>query len=207
MSLQDSMGKLSEIDFNEIDFEKIGVWPLPAKIFVCVLLVALVFAGIYYFKIRDLNMQLAGVEAKEQSLRQTYTSKSFEAANLEAYKAQMEEMKITFDSLLSRLPAKTEVPGLLEDIGTRGSESGLTINSVAIQPDVIAEYYIEVPIAIDVQGGYHDMGGFVSGVAGMPRIVTLHDFTIDTIKEGRGLNMKIGAKTYRYKSQEQEATK
>jgi type IV pilus assembly protein PilO len=207
MSLQDSMGKLSEIDFNEIDFEKIGVWPLPAKIFVCVLLVALVFAGIYYFKIRDLNMQLAGVEAKEQSLRQTYTSKSFEAANLEAYKAQMEEMKVTFDSLLSRLPAKTEVPGLLEDIGTRGSESGLTINSVAIQPDVIAEYYIEVPIAIDVQGGYHDMGGFVSGVAGMPRIVTLHDFTIATIKEGRGLNMKIGAKTYRYKSQEQEATK
>lgn len=207
MSLQDSMGKLSEIDFNEIDFEKIGVWPLPAKIFVCALLVALVFAGIYYFKIRDLNMQLAGVEAKEQSLRQTYTSKSFEAANLEAYKAQMEEMKITFDSLLSRLPAKTEVPGLLEDIGTRGSESGLTINSVAIQPDVIAEYYIEVPIAIDVQGGYHDMGGFVSGVAGMPRIVTLHDFTIDTIKEGRGLNMKIGAKTYRYKSQEQETTK
>jgi type IV pilus assembly protein PilO len=207
MSLQDSMGKLSEIDFNEIDFEKIGVWPLPAKIFVCALLVVLVFAGIYYFKIRDLNMQLAGVEAKEQSLRQIYTTKSFEAANLEAYKAQMEEMKITFDSLLSRLPAKTEVPGLLEDIGTRGSESGLTINSVAIQPDVIAEYYIEVPIAIDVQGGYHDMGGFVSGVAGMPRIVTLHDFTIDTIKEGRGLNMKIGAKTYRYKSQEQEETK
>lgn len=204
MSLQDSIGKLNEIDFNDIDFEKIGVWPLPAKIFVCVLLIALVFAGIYYFKIRDLNMQLAVVEAKEQSLRQIYTTKSFEAANLEAYKAQMEEMKVTFDSLLSRLPAKTEVPGLLEDIGTRGSESGLTINSVAIQPDVIAEYYIEVPIAIDVQGGYHDMGGFVSGVAGMPRIVTLHDFNITAIKEGRGLNMKIGAKTYRYKSQQDQ---
>jgi type IV pilus assembly protein PilO len=195
------MSKLNEIDFNDIDFEKIGVWPLPAKVFVCALLIAVVFAGIYYFKISDLNLQLATVELKEQSLRQTYTTKSFEAANLEAYKAQMEEMKVTFDSLLSRLPAKTEVPGLLEDIGTRGSESGLTINSVAIQPDVVAEYYIEVPIAIDVQGGYHDMGGFVSGVAGMPRIVTLHDFNIVVIKEGRGLNMKIGAKTYRYKSQ------
>lgn len=208
MALQDSIGKLNEIDFNDIDFEKIGVWPLPAKVFVCVLLVALVMLGAYYFKISDLNMELAGVEAKETMLRQTFTNKSFEAANLEAYKAQMEEMKVTFDSLLSRLPAKTEVPGLLEDIGTRGSESGLTINSVSIQPDVVAEYYIEVPIAIDVQGGYHDMGGFVSGVAGMPRIVTLHDFTISTLKEERGLNMKIGAKTYRYKSpDQQEATK
>lgn len=204
MSLQDSISKINEIDFNDIDFEKIGVWPLPAKIFVCILLSLLVFAVTYYVKISDLNMLLASVEAKEQTLRQTYTSKSFEAANLDAYKAQMEEMKVTFDSLLSRLPAKTEVPGLLEDIGTRGSESGLTINSVAIQPDVIAEYYIEVPIAIDVQGGYHDMGGFVSGVAGMPRIVTLHDFTITTLKEDRGLNMKIGAKTYRYKSQQDQ---
>lgn len=207
MSLQDSINKLNEIDFNNIDFEKIGVWPLPAKAFVCLLLTAFVFAGVYYVKIRDLHMELEGVEAQEQSLRQTFTNKSFEAANLDAYRAQMEEMKVTFDSLLSRLPAKTEVPGLLEDIGTRGSESGLTINSVAIQPDVVAEYYIEVPIAIDVQGGYHDMGGFVSGVAGMPRIVTLHDFVISTLKEGRGLNMKIGAKTYRYKSQEQEAAK
>lgn len=204
MSLQDSINKLNEFDINDIDFEKIGVWPLPAKIAVCTLLVVIVMGLTYYLKISDLNVQLASVEAKEKTLRQTFQAKSFEAANLEAYKAQMEEMKVTFDSLLSRLPAKTEVPGLLEDIGTRGSESGLTINSVAIQPDVVAEYYIEVPIAIDVKGGYHDMGGFVSGVAGMPRIVTLHDFTINSLKEDRGLNMKIAAKTYRYKTQEQD---
>lgn len=203
MSLQETMEKLNEFDINDIDFERIGVWPLPAKIFVCVLLVILVLAGTYYFKISDLNMTLDSVRAKELTLRESYRKKSFEAANLEAYKAQMDEMKSTFESLLARLPAKTEVPGLLEDIGKRGSESGLTINSVAIQPDVVAEYYIEVPINIDVQGGYHDMGGFVSGVAGMPRIVTLHDFTISESKEGRGLDMKIAAKTYRYKSQEQ----
>lgn len=204
MSLQETMEKLNEFDINDIDFERIGVWPLPAKIFVCVLLVILVLAGTYYFKISDLNMTLDSVRAKELTLRESYRKKSFEAANLEAYKAQMDEMKSTFESLLARLPAKTEVPGLLEDIGKRGSESGLTINSVAIQPDVVAEYYIEVPINIDVQGGYHDMGGFVSGVAGMPRIVTLHDFTISASKESRGLDMKIAAKTYRYKSQEQD---
>ncbi len=204
MSLQETIDKLNELDLNDIDFERIGVWPLPAKVFVCALLVVLVLVGTYYAQISDLNMSLGQLEAKEQTLRETFKKRSFEAANLEAYKAQMEEMRTTFDSLLSRLPAKTEVPGLLEDIGKRGSESGLTINSVAIQPDKVAEYYVEVPISIDVQGGYHDMGGFVSGVAGMPRIVTLHDFKITTPKEGRGLNMKIDAKTYRYKSMEQD---
>lgn len=204
MSLQDTIEQIKEFDVNNIDFEKIGVWPLPAKIFVCILLVILVFAGVYYFKISDLNMHLEAEKAKEQNLRTTYQKKSFEAANLEAYRAQMEEMKGTFDSLLSRLPAKTEVPGLLEDIGARGRESGLIINDLAIQSDVVAEYYIEVPIKIDVKGGYHDMGGFVSGMASMPRIVTLHDFTISSEKESRELGMNILAKTYRYKSVEQE---
>jgi type IV pilus assembly protein PilO len=202
MSLQDTLEQLKEFDVNNIDFEKIGVWPLPAKIFVCLLLVVVMFAGAYYLKISDLNLELDNVVAQEQTLRSTYQKKSFEAANLDAYKAQMEEMKVTFDSLLSRLPAESEVPGLLEDIGTRGSESGLTMKAVNIQPDVVAEYYIEVPINIEVIGGYHDMGGFVSGVAGMPRIVTLHDFVISSQKDSRQLNMKISAKTYRYKAQE-----
>jgi len=204
MSFQDTINKINEFDINEVDFDKVGVWPLPVKMILCALVAAIVLALTYYFKISDLKLDLERLQAKEQTLRKSFQVKSFEAANLEAYRAQMEEMKVTFDSLLSRLPAKTEVPGLLEDIGTRGSESGLTINSVAIQPDVTAEYYIEVPIAIDVQGGYHDMGGFVSGVAGMPRIVTLHDFSIRSQRDARGLNMKIAAKTYRYKSPEGE---
>jgi type IV pilus assembly protein PilO len=205
MSLQDSLEQLKEFDVNNIDFEKIGVWPWPAKVFVCLLLVILIFAGTYYLKISDLNLELESVTSKEQTLRATFEKRSFEAANLDAYKAQMEEMKVTFDSLLSRLPAKTEVPGLLEDIGTRGSESGLTNVNINFQPDVIAEYYIEVPINISADGGYHDMGGFVSGVAGMPRIVTLHDFSITAAKGSKTLSMKILAKTYRYKSQEAAA--
>lgn len=202
MSLQSTLGQIKDFDVNNIDFEKIGVWPWPAKLFVCLLLIAVIFIATYYMKISDLNMQLESVSAQEQALRKTFEKRSFEAANLDAYKAQMEEMKVTFESLLSRLPAKTEVPGLLEDIGTRGNESGLTNVNITFQPDVVAEYYIEVPINISVDGGYHDMGGFVSGVAGMPRIVTLHDFSITASKESRILNMKISAKTYRYKSQE-----
>src|SRR5690606_40191103 len=85
------------------------------------------------------------------SLKETYKKKSFEAANLEAYRAQMVEMKTTFESLLSRLPTDTEVPGLLEDIDTRGSESGLTINSIKLEAERTAEFYIELPISIDVE--------------------------------------------------------
>lgn len=204
MALNDTLDQLKSFDVNNIDFEKIGVWPLPAKIVVIVILVVVVFFLTYYLKISDLNQSLAGVQAKEVTLKETFKAKSFEAANLEAYRAQMEEMNTTFTSLLSRLPSKTEVPGLLEDIGARGTESGLTINGVTIEQEKVAEYYIEVPIKIDVDGGYHDLGGFVSGVAGMPRIVTLHDFTVAKKKDSNVLNMQISAKTYRYKTPEQE---
>jgi type IV pilus assembly protein PilO len=202
MSFQDTLEQLKDFDVNNIDFDKVGVWPWPAKVFVCLLLITLIFIATYYMKISDLNLEVESAVAQEQTLRTTFEKRSFEAANLDAYKAQMEEMKVTFDSLLSRLPAKTEVPGLLEDVDTRANESGLTNININFQPDVVAEYYIEVPINISVDGGYHDMGGFVSGVAAMPRIVTLHDFTIAAAKDGRVLNMKILAKTYRYKSQE-----
>jgi type IV pilus assembly protein PilO len=203
MSFAETMEQLKNFDVNNIDFDKIGIWPLPGKIFVAALLVVIVFAATYYIWIKDLNLQLATIVQKEVTLKETYKNKSFEAANLEAYRAQMVEMKSTFDSLLSRLPTDTEVPGLLEDIDTRGSESGLTINSIKLEAERAAEYYIELPISIDVEGGYHDLGGFVSGVAGMPRIVTLHDYSITRKKDSAELAMKISAKTYRYKSQEQ----
>lgn len=203
MSFAETMEQLKGFDVNDIDIEKMGIWPLPAKFFVAFLLMAIVFAATYYIWVKDLNMQLETIVAKEATLKETFKKKSFEAANLDAYRAQMVEMKTTFDSLLSRLPTDTEVPGLLEDIDTRGSESGLTINSIKLEEERAAEYYIELPISIDVEGGYHDLGGFVSGVAGMPRIVTLHDYSITKKKDSAELSMKIQAKTYRYKSQEE----
>lgn len=202
MALNDTLEQLKNFDVNDIDFEKVGVWPLPAKVFVAVLLVILVFSLTYYVKISELNEQLETSKSKETTLRKEYETKSFEAANLDAYRAQMEEMDLTFKSLISRLPSKTEIAGLLDDIEARGTESGLTINATTIEQEKTSEYYIEVPFKISVDGGYHDMGSFISGVAGMPRIVTLHDYTIQKKKDSGVLNMQISAKTYRYKSQE-----
>ncbi len=202
MALNDTLEQLKNFDVNDIDFEKVGVWPLPAKVFVAVLLVILVFSLTYYVKISELNEQLETSKSKETTLRKEYETKSFEAANLDAYRAQMEEMDLTFKSLISRLPSKTEIAGLLDDIEARGTESGLTINATTIEQEKTSEYYIEVPFKISVDGGYHDMGSFISGVAGMPRIVTLHDYTIQKKRDSGVLNMQISAKTYRYKSQE-----
>lgn len=204
MALNDTLEQLKGFDISDIDFEKIGVWPFPAKMLVMAIVMILVFSLTYYLQIRDLNVTLDLAKAKEVTLRKSYEEKSFEAANLEAYRTQMVEMSSTFTSLLSRLPSKTEVPGLLEDLGARGRESGLAIKALELGDEKAAEYYIEVPIKIVVEGGYHDMGGFVSGVAGLPRIVTLHDYTITKQKDSSTLSMQISARTYRYKAQEQE---
>ncbi len=202
MAFSDTLEQLRQFDINNIEADKIGIWPWPVKVICCLLLVGLVMAGTYYFKISDMKLQLQSLESTENTLKQTYQEKSFEAANLEAYKEQMAQMNETFETLLSRLPKDTEVPTLIDELDKRGSESGLTIVEMKLQDERAAEHYIELPINIIVEGGYHDMGGFVSGVAGMPRIVTLHDYSISRKKDSLELSMAILAKTYRYKEQE-----
>jgi type IV pilus assembly protein PilO len=151
---------------------------------------------------------------KEVTLKKDFETKVQEAANLKAYETQMVEMKEMFSGLLKQLPGDTEVPGLLDDISNKGLESGLVFNSIDLQSEKTQAYYIELPIKINVTGDYHDFGSFVSGVAALPRIVTLHDFKIEKVSESkqqkdpdeiipRGrLTMEIIAKTYRYRDQE-----
>ena len=202
MALQDVMEQINNFDINDIDWTRMGVWPVTGKVVLCLLVViALTLAG-YFLFIKDLNLQLASVQAKEQQLRKTFESKAYEAANLEAYRQQLQEIEQSFGSLLAQLPSDTEVPGLLEDIDEKGSESGLTIESIELKPEVKKDFYVELPISIRVTGPYHDFGTFVSGVAGMPRIVTLHDYDIQSAKTGGMLNMTILAKTYRYNSKD-----
>jgi type IV pilus assembly protein PilO len=122
------------------------------------------------------------------------------AANLELYTQQMKEMENSFGMLLRQLPSDTEVPGLLEDITRTGLGSGLEFEEIKLLPEVTQQFYIELPIQITVTGAYHDLATFVSGVAGLPRIVTLHDFDLAPANPDGGpkLRMSILAKTYRY---------
>ena len=194
--------QLQNFDVNDIDWDRIGVWPLPAKIFVCLLAVFVILFACHFFIVKDKNAQLDAAKNKENSLRSSFETKAYEAANLDRYRQQMEEMAGTFNALVSRLPSNIEVPGLLEDIDDKAMEARLDINSINPQQEVQTEFHIELPINISVTGGYHEFGAFVSGIAGMPRIVTLHDFTIGRNQREGLLDMRITAKTYRYKNQE-----
>lgn len=200
MAFEDSMRSLREFDINSLDFDNVGSWPLPVKMFIWVFLLVAVLAAGYYYHIKDMQIALAKVEAQEVSLKKDFEKKAFQAANLDAYRQQMVEMEESFGALVSQLPSDTEVPGLLEDITNKGLLNGLEIASIDLQKETAREFYVELPIAINASGSYHDLGAFISGMAGLPRIVTLHDFTINAKgDDANNLSMRIVAKTYRYK--------
>lgn len=194
---------------QNLDFENVGSWPLPIKLgAAAIVFVAVVFAG-YFFAITDLRLNLQRAEREEASLMEQYEKRAFTAQNLEQYKRQMVDMEEMFGSLLSQLPKDTEVPGLLEDITHTGLGSGLEIDRIELGAVAEKEFYAELPIKMVVRGDFHGFGSFVSGVAALPRIVTLQDFTIKPVANsgGRLLQMDISAKTYRYAEVKQAPAK
>lgn len=194
--------QLKNFNLADVDWERVGVWPLPGRLFLFFLVMAVIIVGGYFFFVKDRNMQLAGVERKEVDLRSQFEKKAFEASNLDKYRLQMAEMEESFGALVKQLPSDTEVPGLIDDIDEKGIDSRLNIESITLQPEKTSEFYVELPIEIKVAGGYHEFGAFVSGVAGMPRIVTLHDFSMSKVGKTGNLKMTIQAKTYRYNEQD-----
>ncbi|MDZ7826428.1 MAG: type 4a pilus biogenesis protein PilO [Gammaproteobacteria bacterium] len=199
MDLKEQLQQLNEIDFNNLDPNNIGMWPGPLKAIVLIVALGAALAAGYFFYLTPRLEEHAQLQAQEQTLRQEFEKKAGDAANLEELKQQRIEMEDSFGALLRQLPSDTEVPGLLEDITLTGLDAGLSFNVIDLQPERQAEFYIELPIAITVEGSYHDMGTFVSGVANLSRIVTLHDFQIKPAgRGGESLSMQIEARTYRY---------
>lgn len=205
MSWKDSLKSLNEIDFNDLDLNNVGSWPAPVKVISAFLLLVVVLAGGWFLHVQDLQENLERQQSEEVSLKQQFESKVRQAANLEAYKEQMVLMEASFEQLLRQLPSDTEVPGLLEDITSAGLNSGLEFEEIRLLGEVAQQFYIELPIQIRVIGSYHELAAFVSAVASMPRIVTLHDFQIESGKGGNvsRLAMNIQVKTYRYNDQGQ----
>lgn len=200
MSLAKSFGGLREVKLSELDLNNIGSWPAAVRAIACLLVLVIIIALGYNFHLKELQEQLEQQQGEEQTLKQQFEAKAAQATNLEAYKEQMKEMESSFGALLKQLPSDTEVPGLLEDITRTGLGSGLEFEEIKLQPEVAQQFYIELPIQISVVGGYHDLATFVSGVASLPRIVTLHDFEIKPVSQDSTtkLRMSILAKTYRY---------
>ena len=199
MAIEDTLRSLKEFDVSDLDPDNIGSWPLPILVLLWVLVFGVVLFVGYNYHVKGLQQDLARAEQKELDTKKDFEDKAFKAANLDAYKRQMLEMEDSFGALVSQLPSDTEVPGLLEDITNKGLANGLEIASIDLQDERADEFYVELPIAIVATGSYHDLGSFVSSMAGLPRIVTLHDFSIETARGGGDLRMNMIAKTYRYR--------
>jgi len=186
---------LSEVNW---DLEAAGTWPWPVKLVTIVILSLLVMGLWFYFDTQDQLASLEEVQSKEEALKKTFAFKQKKAANLEEYKQQLAEMEKTFGDMLRQLPNKAEVPALLVDVSQTGLASGLEFELFQPQGEIKKDFYAELPIKVRVLGTYEQLGTFVSGLASLPRIVTVHNVAIDPINGGDKLVMNAVIKTYRY---------
>lgn len=210
------------MNLNELDFENIGSWPIAARLGAVFIVFAIVVGGGFYYFTQDKIAELETVKAKEQPLKDEFKRKQGKAANLNAYKQQMVEMEKSFGSMLKQLPQKTEVADLLVEISQTGLSNNLEFSLFKPSGEVRKEFYAELPVNIKVTGTYHDFGGFATGIAALPRIVTIHNVSMKppkgqnqgkaktgqiNIDKEKKLTITLVAKTYRYLDQDEISTK
>jgi len=193
-----SLEELNNLDINDV--KNIGTAPGIVKVFLIVLLCVIVVVAAYFLVITPKLEELAKVEMEEINLRAVFDEKAAKAANLDAYKQQLDEMRQSFGALLRQLPNKTEIETLLTDISQTGISSGLEIELFKPEGLVPKDFYAEYPIKLKVTGRYHQFAQFISGVAALPRIVTLQNIDIEPAGKDAGvkLSMELTAVTYQY---------
>jgi len=194
-------------ELQSLDANDVGRWPLLFRAAVIVVVFVLVTGlGIYWFIVEDKAPQLASERGIEQELRVTFENKQKKAANYDEYKEQLAQIQQSFGTMLRQLPGKTEIPSLIVDISQTGLAAGLQEKLFVPQPEIPRDFYAEKPIQIRLTGSYHEIGNFVSGIAALPRIVTLHDINItpEDKESFDNLSMEVTAKTYRYIDEEAE---
>ena len=190
--------------FNTLDTNNYGSWPLSVKLTCWIFIIILVLLLGYFAVIKGAMDSISNANAQEQNLLNEFREKDSKLRNLQQYQMQLQEMEARFNQQLEQLPKETEIPGLVEDINVTGVNSGLKFKNIRLENEVKQEFFIEQPIAIEATGDYHSFGAFVSGIAGLSRIVTLHDFEI-TASENQEkktdipkVDYSLKAKTYRY---------
>jgi type IV pilus assembly protein PilO len=193
------------MNLSELDFEDVGSWPPGVKAIAALLLIGLICLGGWWFLIRDMQDELESAQRQEGRLFTEFEDKVDKAANLQAYRDQLEEMRVMFNNMLRQLPSKAEMPELLVDVSQTALGSGIRNELFKPGAEVVHEFYAEQPIEMRMVGHYHEFGQFVSGVASLPRIVilTMNDIAIEPengeeLRPGGELVLKGTAKTYRY---------
>jgi type IV pilus assembly protein PilO len=194
-------------ELRSLDINDIGRWPLLFRaLFIGIVFLIVCGLGYWHFVQKNILPDLEKAERDERELRKDFDSKQRKAANLDAYKQQLDEMNTNFGAMLRQLPGQTEIPSLLVDISQTGVASGLEEELFQPIGEQLQDFYAEKPISIRLRGSYHELGQFVSGIAALPRIVTLHDIDIEPVSKdvGSDLVLNVTAKTYRYLEDDEE---
>lgn len=193
---------MADIDLNNLDFSELASWPVAVKAILIVIVAVAVLVLGYFVDIQAQQDNLSRITAMESQLKEDFELKQLKASNLDAYKAQMIEMEDSFGAMIRQLPSKTEVEDLLVDISQTGIASGIEFQLFKPLQEKHIEFYAELPITLKMTGTYHQFGEFVSGIAALPRIVTLENISIQSNKNSTAnkkvLTMDVTAKTYRY---------
>ena len=195
--------------FESLDNENYGSWPVPVKVTILVLACALIGALAWALPISSKIDAIAAAESQQQTLLESYREKESRARHLAAYKDQVTQMEIEFNTLLDQLPKETRVSELVDGINMTGVGSNIRFQDISVEPELENEFFIEQPIRIAALGEYHQFGSFISGLAALPRIITMHDFevsnpqpTLDAVPE---LTLVLQTKTYRSKEITEDA--
>lgn len=194
-------------ELKNLDANDVGRWPFVFRAGVIGIVFGIVIgAGVYYTIIEDKAPALERIKQEEVTLRDVFQNKQRKAANFDAYKAQLAQMEQSFGAMLRQLPGETEIPSLIVDISQTGLAAGLKEKLFVPQSEIPKDFYAEKPITISLSGGYHEIANFVSGIASLPRIVTLHNINITPEDPSNYdmLTLQVTAKTYRYLEQEMD---
>ena len=192
-------------DLRSLDTNDPGRWPLPIRAgAVALVFAAAVAIGIWLMVIKAEMPRLEAAQAEERNLRSQFEDRQRKAANFDSFRAQLAEIERDFGAMLRQLPGKTEVPSLLVDISQTGLGAGLEEQTFTPTGEIQKDFYAELPIKLRYTGSYHELGNFVSGIAALPRIVTLHDISIRPVNGSNPdeLTLDVTAKTYRYLDEE-----
>lgn len=196
--------------FESLDTENYGSWPIPVKVTVIIFIVAFIAALAWALPISSKIDEITAAESEQQTLLDSYRQKESRARHLEAYKAQVIQMETEFNTLLDQLPKDTRVSELVEGINMTGVGSNIRFQDISVEPEIENEFFIEQPIRIAALGEYHQFGSFISGLAALPRIITMHDFEVSnpqpTLEAIPELNLVLQTKTYRSKEVVDEVT-
>lgn len=200
MSIKAELRRLRELDWRELDVREAGSWPLSLQLLCYALVLVVIFWAMHWYVVAPKIEALEQVKVQERELLSQFESKSYQAANLPMMHEQMDALESRMDALLEMLPTGAEVPSLIDNISETALDNQLTIDFIRLREPMPREFYTEQPFDIQVRGDYHRIGAFISGVASLPRIVTLHDFSLVPLEGEDTLQLSMLAKTYNHRS-------